>query len=134
MANDYPEAYNGYNAGPLYKSESIQLPIHRYTKYFSFNRDRISVHQVRDITENEIRMFIETCMVGEDVDTVYFQSKICKTWWDRVKRDLFPTWFLKRFPVEYVVEKAQYDVRRVYPFLECSLKDQESYITITKTL
>lgn len=47
------------------------------------------------------------------------------TWWQHFKRDYFPEWALRRWPVRYRRETATFDIRVIYPDLKISVPDEQ---------
>lgn len=64
---------------------------------------------------------------GQTLDTITITEPA--SWWQMLKRDHAPKWFLKRYPVKVVVLK-RYEVRADYP--ELIYPGKEHRVTVVK--
>jgi hypothetical protein len=53
---------------------------------------------------------IYECFSSKNNMQPHIKTRRCKTWWDRLKKDCMPKWFVKRFPVEYDEKTTRIDL------------------------
>lgn len=96
-------------------------PLH---KYIAMMIDGIELAAAKDLqlhVENRID-YLGTQIVAdwkelahkihEDKETAYWYKKFPATWWQMLKKDKAPKWFVQRYPVQY----RQYKSRRTVTF------------------
>lgn len=114
------------NFGPMsyYKSTEVVLsPLQEALEFVLNPREFESLSiSVRD-EYGKYAVEIKRRMFGERIQksiTVDFAFKKPKTWWQHFKQENFPSWLLRRYPVEYSfqTEKKTVEFDRAFIFPE----------------
>lgn len=90
--------------------------------------EEMDLRSIRDHMTDSIIFALRTSVMAETLSDrekeVVFEYP--SSWWQWLKKDKFPQWFLKRFPVQYTKtsEKVRFEEIALYPNLALAMPDQ----------
>lgn len=88
------------------KEKFAQMPQIEFSEYVAFTADELAIRIIQSVW-------------GEYVGDLVVMTP--SNWWERLKKDHAPRWFLKRFPVRY--DTTTYQAAAMYP--KVTLPDEE---------
>ena len=72
---------------------------------------RVDFQQHARFAADSIMARVEQAVWGEEAGVLRIETPA--TWWEMLKRDHAPAWFVRRWPVRYTVQ--EYQARTLYP-------------------
>lgn len=99
-----------------------------------FKNNRLSTHEIVDpVYGYQIRQMIAHILEHENPKELTYTFPT--NWFQHLKQDYFPMWFINRYPVKYHVETVC--IHETYPFpnvkLERDLGERVTYATIEQS-
>lgn len=86
------------------------------SKSFLVNPELI-IDEVIDRIIFTMRQELIYTISNADTKAIVFETKNPSSWWQHLKRDHFPKWFVKKFPIQYVTITHNYtvEVKQILP-------------------
>ena len=95
--------------------------------------------QLTDFSVQELKHYadysilqLKAAVWAEEKEKSYKDLHTPATWWDQLKLNHFPRWFLRRFPVRTKTTRVHFVRQATYPRLQLLLPQDETYIAVMK--